>query len=688
MTDNESIQLLIISKHHSQANQLLGSLRSANLSVKATGCESEAELSERLNSQQWDLVVCFETLALPAIDALKQLKQAELDTPFIFISDKNTTTKASALLQLGASDVIPITETERTLLSIKREVDSYQLKKTNRQLQINLSALEKRHQLLLDSATHPFSYIHEGMHIYCNQHYANLFSYTDTADITTTPLLDLVSPEDSPRLKQLLSQTLTSPESINIQAKPNSTESFPVEMLFTPIYYDDTPCLQLSIRQASSNTAHADKIQNQDLLTQLYNKAYFMTKVEEAIGSALQQDIFSTLLIIQVNEIVDIKSTIGQSNTNMVLNDISVFLQQSIQLKFSAARLNDQEFGIILDNGKPSEALKLADFIRSKINNQITTMTLPSLQLSSSIGIAVINGHALDAEAILSRARANINAPLQQNNSYNFRISDSLEYSSDEMLNYLDIALEKNRFKLLFQPIVNIRNDGSEGYEVLTRLLDNDDNEIPPGAFIPLANIKGMGEEIDKAILRIIIERIKSSNNSSTRFIINITSNTLLSTTFLPWLSNELQQAKISSDLLVFQISEIDLCNSLKHAIAFCKGLDELNLPKIICHFGCAIKPLEYLDIIKPKHVKLDKAVIRDIIYSQEQKNNARELIEALHQKGLRVVAPQIEDMSLLPLLWEINVDFVQGFCLQAPSQEMNYEFNQEEEITLHAPSA
>jgi EAL domain-containing protein (putative c-di-GMP-specific phosphodiesterase class I) len=51
----------------------------------------------------------------------------------------------------------------------------------------------------------------------------------------------------------------------------------------------------------------------------------------------------------------------------------------------------------------------------------------------------------------------------------------------------------------------------------------------------------------------------------------------------------------------------------------------------------------------------------------------------------LLVVAPQVEALATLPVLWDLGIDYVQGYCLQAPSQEMNYNFLVEEEITLSA---
>lgn len=673
---------------------MLSALRNQGIGIRSTAVAIEAEFLKKLNSAQWDLVIYYEnSRSLSVQEIFKLLKQSEREIPLIVICTESSSLDPLDILESGAKDVLNEADSERLLLSIIREVKNYRLIRKNLNLEISLRELEQRYQLLLEGAGDAIGYIHEGMHVYCNQSYASLFDYPDVKSITTTPLLDLVSEDDCAALKKLIGKPLQDEKKISIQGKRYDESLFSLDMIFTPVEYDGEHCLQLAVKPAAGNTAYAeqiDQIQTQDLLTRLHNKPHFMSKLEAAIADAVKQDSYSSLLVIRIDEFLDIESTIGKSSANLVLADISQFLQDSIDKSFAAGRLGSYEFGLILYDDNPEEALSLADFIKSKVNNRITSTSLPSLQLSCSIGIAAINGNALDAEDILARASSNLSvrSDSEMNKTtvkFEFSIGDSSSPDINAVISYINKALDKDLFKLLFQPIVSIKGKGSERYEVLIRMLDAEGNEIPPGEFIPVANLNGLGEKLDLWVVQKVMVLLKNIENPNTKLIINLTNNGLVSKTFLPWLSDELKRTRISTDQLVFQISEIDLQNNLDHTIEFCRGLEELNLKKTITHFGCALEPFQYLDEIKPNYVKLDKTLIRDIIYSDHQKNNVRSLIENLHQKDILVVAPQVEDMSILPVLWEIGTDFVQGYCLQGPSQEMNYEFNEEQEITLDA---
>ena len=147
----------------------------------------------------------------------------------------------------------------------------------------------------------------------------------------------------------------------------------------------------------------------------------------------------------------------------------------------------------------------------------------------------------------------------------------------------------------------------------------------------------------------------------------------------------QLQANRTPTSRLIIELSEIDIHKSFQQALEFCRGLEELGLPLSISHFGCALDPFGILDTIKPAFLKLDDTIVRDIIYSTHQKERIRGLIRQIHQRQLLVVTPHVEDMDVLPILWEVGADYAQGYCLQAPSNEMNYEFMTEEEITLTA---
>jgi EAL domain-containing protein (putative c-di-GMP-specific phosphodiesterase class I) len=215
-------------------------------------------------------------------------------------------------------------------------------------------------------------------------------------------------------------------------------------------------------------------------------------------------------------------------------------------------------------------------------------------------------------------------------------------------------------------------------------MLDGDGNEILPEAFIRAANQHGIGEKLDKVIITMVLESLEMSTKT-VPLIINVSNNTLMSRTFLPWLNKQLEKRKIPADLLAIAISEIDIHNNEGHVIDFCHGLNAAGLKIVISHFGCSHDPYAVLAQINPALVTLDTSLLQDIGKRSMQKTTVQTLVTNLHNRGLLVVAPRVESLAILPILWDTGIDYVQGYYLQAPSQEMNYNFLVEEEITLSA---
>jgi diguanylate cyclase (GGDEF)-like protein/PAS domain S-box-containing protein len=671
-------QLLVAADSLDAANRLISGLRGSGVAVRSASAGTEHELTALLTQATWDVLVCYPSERLPLGSVLAALLRTEAEVPLLCVG-----TQAS----LDVHETIDPDEHERLLVAVRREAEISRLKRQVRQLELQQRELEKRHAVLIDGSTTAISYIQEGVHLACNLSYARCFGYDSKAAIASMPLLDLVSPESRPALKTLLGTPLTEEARMSVRIKRQNGSEDMMELRFTPVEYNGRACMQLLVTPARGNTEYAaavTQIANEDLLTRLDNAEHFRTRIEHAIRAAVQDNKFSSLLLVEIDDFDDISAAIGRSSSNIVLTDVARMLRDLIAAQDAAARLDEHTFAILLQDGDPDRTLALAREIQGRMNNRISSAMLTSLELGCVIGMALINGMAGDAEAVLSRARANLrNKPLSADGKFQYRIGEDLRHDAGAMLDYLKAALLNKRFKLLFQPLVPINGAGLKSYEVLTRMLDRDGNEVSPAAFLPLANLNGVGEEIDRLVIGLALDSMKDA--ATERLLINITSNTLTSRTFLPWLSDKLRTSRTASDLLVLQISEVDIHGNPAQALAFCRGLQQLNAGMAICHFGCALDPFAVLDRLAPTLVKLDESLVRDVIYSPQQRENVRNQIGRLHERGLLVVAPQVEDMDVLPVLWQTGADYVQGYCLQRPSDAMNYEFVQVEEITLPA---
>ena len=326
----------------------------------------------------------------------------------------------------------------------------------------------------------------------------------------------------------------------------------------------------------------------------------------------------------------------------------------------------------------------MAEYLHRRLNSTHSGEANDAIPLCASLGMVVINELALDAEDMISRARLNriIDLPGAPGGSVSTPASDSIK-TNRETPEHIRYALKNNPPTLLFQPLVPFQTDTLERYEVLTRLCGENNKVVMPADFLSQANIHNLAEELDQRVLSRLFQKHNLALHNNLQLYIHISSNTLVSSSLLSWLSTALQEYRIPAQQLVFQISEIDLHRNWQQALSFCQSLDELGVRKSITRFGSAMEPLSVLTAIKPDSIRLDPILTRDLLYKQQQQRNIGKLVRAIHHKKATVCVSRIEDMSLLPLLWDLGVDLFQGYSIQAPTKELSYAFPKEEIISL-----
>lgn len=683
--------LLVVATDNSAINRLISHLRNAGLALRPALASSTTQLAVLLMQEPWDVLLLQDSPELGITDTLALLHKHQLELPVVLLRDcAPTDGELLPLFRQGIRAVVPLTALDQLVIELTREAQLAAMQDRLRHRERQLQELEQRHQQVLNDSPTALGYVLDGVHLYCNPSHAALFGYPDVASISTTPLLNLVSIEARPALKVLLAAAASSVQCGVLPARRFDGSEIELQFTFAPVDYHGKTCLQMSVQEPAGNVAReaeVERLGQQDLVTRLDSRPHFLLRLGTAIRAAVQKAHFSSLIVVQIDDFDAIAAALGRSSSNLVLNDIAQTLQGALSKPVAVGRLDEHVFGLWLDAGDPDAGLALCEEVRQKINSRVSTAMLASLELGCSVGMTLVNGHALNAEDLLDRARMNLQLnPKTSSPAHAFRIGERLEHDASDMLAYLQSALAQRRFKLLFQPIVGISGDTRRSYEVLIRMLDRDDNEIRPGAFLPLAILNGMGEDIDRMVLQMAIEALLASPGVE-QLALNITENTLLSHTFLPWLSEQLTQHRLPAERFAIDISEIVLHTSLEPAMAFCQGLSVLGVPLTISNFGGALEPFALVDLLKPTLVTLDETIVRDLIYSSHQKAKVQSLVRTLHARGVAVVTPRVENMAVLPALWEIGVDYAQGYCLQAPSHKMNYEFVQDEEITLSAPA-
>ncbi len=244
----------------------------------------------------------------------------------------------------------------------------------------------------------------------------------------------------------------------------------------------------------------------------------------------------------------------------------------------------------------------------------------------------------------------------------------------------LQNALRKRMLQLTFQPLVSLKQDGLKHYEVRT-LMTAGAASLPTALLFETAVQNALGETIDRWVIDSVLARLDQCGDADLRMTISLTQNSMVSPQFFDWLGNALSRYQLHSEQLVMQISEIDVLIAQHHMDFICSKLNELNIRLTISNFGCTSDPFRYLPLLRAHFVKLDVSLLEKINVDPQKARQLANLVTELHENGLRVIAPSIETMTVLPLLWRCRVNFIQGYWLQQPEDTLEFEFLQEQTI-------
>ena len=700
MTTTDTIRLLILNNQRSEAERLISMLHASGHPCRAQHVESEEALVKLLQEQSWDLLIGNSNTTSPSPQAaIKQIRRLNKDVPTILQYEDDEDENSFAVvegLRIGAADVVNLDDDQHLLLVIDRELANREQRQARRNTDRRFREAERRSQQLLDSSRDAIAFIQDGLYLYANESFAELFGYKNKDDIEAMPIMDMVADEDQLRLKNFLKDFTFKGEeaessSLGFTGITQQGAETHVALEVSLVTYDEEPCIQFLARAVSTTISTANnegleaqlkQIKWQDLVTGVYNRQYLLSQLDHIIDNVDEKQYYC-LFYIELDKFGErVKNIFGMTGADLALIDIATLLRAKANTSDTIARLSDSTFALISPNVKADAAVNRGLQLCKDLEGHIIEIDHKTLKITCSIGISLINETTTSTNTVIEQART----AMEKINSKGG--NSAMLFEPDAPKHDLKInitatiqqALVHNRFRLLFQPIISLRGSDEEYYEVYLRMMDENGSEILPNHFLETAISMSAAAKIDRWV---ILESIKMlsqhrTKGNKTKLIVNIGRQSLCDESLLPWLAVAFKAAKLSADSIVFQAQEIDVTNHLNSAKHFAEGLEKLKTSFAISNFGCSLNPFTTLSHVPVSMVKVDGSFTTDIQNNNESPETLIQLIEKLNAESKITLVPFVENASVLSTLWQAGAHYIQGHYLQEPSQGMTYDFNME----------
>jgi len=676
MRNTETIRLLLSHSDDSEAQRLASMLNNSGFPNRAVQADSTEVLAKHLSDSEWDvLIIHNEQSPISIRDAVAQVRKLDLFLPVIALSEDDYETGVIAAMKAGASDLVLLDHDQHLLQVLKRELQNLQMYRDTKLASKRASDLERRNHDLLDSSRDCVAFIDDGILLYANEAFANLLGHDDVDDIECMPVFDIIHDTDHSVFKETCKKYIATnhqggmPITLNFQG---SSTTVAATFELSVGHFDDQEAFQLYLRNKdiAADGANANIDAASGLLTR---RALF-----DFVQDQLDSNYSGTWCQLQLENFAEVSASAGAEGIDSLISELSSMLRAEIGT-LNIGRLSDNNIAIYCDETKTDIVLKLIDDIISKVEDHIFTYESRTFywQLRSAI-VPITKG--IDSVALLVERAADLIAQTSMNDKlklYEPDIND--EAASDEQIAAsVAKALEENRFLLHYQPVVGLQDSSNPIYEVLLRMLDEDNKPVAAHEFIEATEKSGASALLDRWVVRESLKALstKLQQGEHTKLIINVSAGLLQDEEFFDWLKTAYKAAKAPAELITYQVRESVASEYLTQTIAFCTSINNMGSQVCISHFGCTMNHEKMLEQLPVSLVKLDQSYTRDL--QGGNKDGMANLVNTLNKKSVISIIPFVESATTLASLWQLGVHFIQGHYLQAPSENMNYEFDSE----------
>ncbi|GMR05956.1 MAG: hypothetical protein BMS9Abin25_0536 [Gammaproteobacteria bacterium] len=440
---------------------------------------------------------------------------------------------------------------------------------------------------------------------------------------------------------------------------------------------DESVVTSLCVMTDISKQVHAQdtvfRQANYDVVTDLPNRFFFSTRFRSLLDSALRVEDPVSVIFIDLDRFKWVNDTFGHSVGDALLAEAGTRIRHAVDMKSLVCRFGGDEFIVALHKSRE-------EVQKSKVvENILHTLADPfrilqhEIHLSASIGIASFPSDGETPDELIGAAdTAMYHAKNLGGDAYEYYEGDMHERMEKQL--HLDSVLrtgiQEERFSLVFQPIVDLKDKSSELFEVLLRFAHPDFPNISPAEFIPLAETTGLIRPIGQFVIHnalLHLHALDNQGDKNYRLSINLSPRQLQDDTFVAYLRNQLTYFKISPQRIILEITENSLMENNIRNEKILEQIRKVGCQIAIDDFGTGFSSLSYLRRFAVDILKIDQAFIQRVPDDEADGNLIRGIINMSRELRIAVIAEGVEKKTQYDFLIESGCDMAQGYYFSRP---------------------
>lgn len=678
MIQDAGVPLIVLAKRPDFVEAVNSTLRKGGHPVHCTWISDLGDLPDALTQLNPELVLAFtQEIGATIAKVVAVRNQLAPTVPVLEVRDSIDEETIAKAMRSGAQDAISLKHRSRLNAVCSRELRSFRLE---RALDSTLAAATRyKHQLkhLLEDTADAIAHVHDGIVVAANPAWQELFGYADSESLTGLPVMDLFDPANHSALKGALvacGQGKWQGHELKAQGRLSDRSSISLALQLCQADYDGEPCVRLCIPARNAVQSEPDvkleRFARLDATTALYNRRYFIEELQKRLARPEKGGV-RALLYITLDRFRDIKSDIGPLASEEVLVEFAALLRDTAISEDLYGRFGGTMFLVFVNRGTLRDVQSWAENLCARVRARVFEAGKRSVSLTCSVGIAPADGGTGTLEDLVLHADQ---ANEQSRNGGGDQVKlFQVELDQDTQAIRFDAhwvkevrsALKQNRFSLMHQPIASLNDDAKDMYDVILRMQDSNGQVVLPSHFIPAAQRNALMKPIDRWVLGAAV-RFCATRRAS-RVFARISYDSLVDPTLVSWVSTQLKDAKLAPSALCIQVAEEVARKHLKQTQALAAQLGDAGIFFAIEHFGTGRKSAAILQSLRLDYAKIDGSLMQGLASNDENQQKIRELVEAARGHRVDTIAERVEDANTMAVLWQLGVQFMQGYFVQEP---------------------
>jgi diguanylate cyclase (GGDEF)-like protein len=444
-----------------------------------------------------------------------------------------------------------------------------------------------------------------------------------------------------------------------------------LQLVLLTLYLSLFPLLRRVTARLRGQVEQIEKLALYDALTGLANRRLFHDRLDQAFLSAQRSGSGFSLMLLDLDRFKEINDTLGHQTGDAVLQHLAARLKDVARASDTVARLGGDEFALVLQGAHDgTSALFVAERIRRAFDEPFVVEDL-TLQLETSIGIAIFPRHGEDAEQLLKRAdialyaSKDAHAPVVYASEHDQHSADGLG-----LVAQIRKAIENGELIVHFQPEVELASGETRRVEALVRWEHPERGLLLPEMFIPLACQSALVRPITRYVLDVALRQCRAWQDAGINVgvAINLAERDLTDSRLEEEVSEALRRWKIEPELLELEIPESAVMSERDRIHKLLARLSDRGVRVAVDDFGSGYASLSHLKQLPVDVLKIDKSFVQNIGTDAEDDAIVRSTIDLAHSLGIAVVAEGVESEEVLNRLTTLGCDMAQGFCLARPA--------------------